>query len=86
MPKVLLSGRVGGEKDPSREPRAKLLYLLFSAGWDISNSNGDQPVTLSNIQDQIICSDAFVFTPGATLEELLKPFPYLLDIRPWTKT
>ena len=72
MPKVLLSGRVGGEKDPSREPRAKLLYLLFSAGWDISNSNGDQPVTLSNIQDQIICSDAFVFTPGATLEELFK--------------
>ena len=72
MPKVLLSGRVAGEKDPSREPRAKLLYRLFSAGWDISNSNGYQPVTLSNIQDQIICSDAFVFTPGATLEELFK--------------
>ena len=72
MPNVLLSGRVAGEKDPSREPRAKLLYLLFSSGWDISNSNGDKSVTLSNIQDQIIRSDAFVFTPGATLEELFK--------------
>ena len=72
MPNVLLSGRVTGGKDPSREPRAKLLYLLFSSGWDISNSNGDQAVTLSNIQDQIIRSDAFVFTPGATLEELFK--------------
>ena len=49
MAKVLLSGRVDGENDPSRESRAKLLYLLFSSGWDISNSNGDQPVTLGNI-------------------------------------
>ena len=72
MAKVLLSGRVDGENDPSRESRAKLLYLLFSSGWDISNSNGDQPVTLGNIQGQIIDSDAFVFTQGATLEELFK--------------
>ena len=48
------------------------LYLLFSSGWDISNSNGDRQVTLGNIQDQIIESDAFVFTQGATLEELFK--------------
>ena len=72
MSKVLLSGRVAGENDPSRESRAQLLYLLFSSGWDISNSNGDQQVTLGNIQDQIIESDAFVFTQGATLEELFK--------------
>ena len=74
MPNVLLSGRVVGEDDPSRESRAKLLYLFFSGGWDISNSNGDQPVTLANIEDQIIHSDAFVFTPGATLEELFKAY------------
>ena len=72
MSKVLLSGRVAGENDPSRESRAQLLYLLFSSGWDISNSNGDQQVTLGNIQDQIIESDAFVFSQGATLEELFK--------------
>ena len=72
MPKVLLSGRVTGENDPSRESRALLLYLLFSSGWDISNSNGDKAVTLSTIQDQIIESDAFVFTQGSTLEELFK--------------
>ena len=72
MSKVLLSGRVAGENDPSRESRAQLLYLLFSSGWDISNSNGDRQVTLGNIQDQIIESDAFVFTQGATLEELFK--------------
>lgn len=72
MPKVLLSGRVTGENDPSRESRALLLYLLFSSGWDISNSNGDKAVTLSTIQDQIIDSDAFVFTQGSTLEELFK--------------
>ena len=72
MSRVLLSGRVAGENDPSRESRAQLLYLLFSSGWDISNSNGDQRVTLGNIQEQIIESDAFVFTQGATLEELFK--------------
>ena len=31
--------------------------MLFSSGWDISNSNGDKAVTLSTIQDQIIDSD-----------------------------
>ena len=72
MPKVLLSGRVTGENDPARESRALLLYLLFSSGWDISNSNGDKAVTLSTIQNQIIDSDAFVFTQGSTLEELFK--------------
>jgi uncharacterized protein (TIGR00730 family) len=49
-----------------------LLYLLFSAGWDIYNSNGDQRITLSNIEKKIIESEAFVFTPGATLEDMFK--------------
>ncbi len=61
-----------GEADPNRPARAKLLYLLFEAGWDIYNSNGDQRVTLSNVQKKIAESDAFVFTPGATLEDLFK--------------
>jgi len=72
MPKVRLSGTVRGTEDPGRAVRAKLLYLLFSTGWDIYNSNGDQRITLSNIEKKIIESEAFVFTPGATLEDMFK--------------
>lgn len=72
MPKVRLAGMVRGEKDPNRESRARLLYQLFSKGWDIYNSNGDQRISLSNIERKIIEADAFVFTPGATLEDLFK--------------
>lgn len=72
MPKVRLAGTVRGERDPNREVRARLLYSLFSKGWDIYNSNGDQRISLSNIERKIIESDSFVFTPGATLEDLFK--------------
>jgi len=72
MPKIRLSGTVLGADDPNRAARARLLYLLFAAGWDIYNSNGDQRITLSNIEKKIIESDAFVFTPGATLEDMFK--------------
>ncbi len=72
MPKVRLAGTVNGENDPNREIRARLLYRLFSKGWDIYNSNGDQHISLSNIERKIIESDAFVFMPGATLEDMFK--------------
>lgn len=72
MPKVRLAGTVMGERDPNRESRARLLHQLFSKGWDIYNSNGDQRISLGNIERKIIESDAFVFTPGATLEDLFK--------------
>ena len=72
MPTVRLAGTVRGEKDPNREVRARLLYQLFSRGWDIYNSNGDQRISLSNIERKIIESDAFLFTPGATLEDMFK--------------
>ena len=72
MPKVRFAGTVKDTKDPNREIRARLLYELFSKGWDIYNSNGDQRITLSNIERKIIEADAFVFTPGATLEDLFK--------------
>ena len=72
MPKVRLAGTVRGERDPNREIRARLLYSLFSRGWDIYNSNGDQRITLCNIERKIVESDAFVFTPDATLEDLFK--------------
>lgn len=72
MSKIRLSGTVLGADDPNRASRARLLYLLFAAGWDIYNSNGDQRITLSNIEKKIIESDAFVFTPGATLEDMFK--------------
>jgi uncharacterized protein (TIGR00730 family) len=72
MPTVRLSGTILGANDPARSTRAKLLYLLYESGWDIYNSNGDQRITLSNIEEKIIESDAFVFTPGATLEDMFK--------------
>lgn len=72
MPTVRLSGTILGADDPARSIRARLLYLLYEAGWDIYNSNGDQRITLSNIEEKIIESDAFVFTPGATLEDMFK--------------
>ncbi|MCP5533681.1 MAG: LOG family protein [Akkermansiaceae bacterium] len=72
MPTVRLSGTILGAEDPSRATRARILYLLFSAGWDIYNSNGDQRITLSNIEKKIIESDAFVFTPGPSIEDMFK--------------
>lgn len=72
MPIVRFSGRLNGKDDPQREVRSKLLYYLFRAGWDIYNANGDQRITLRNIERKIIESDAFVFTPGAMLEDMFK--------------
>ena len=72
MPKIRLSGRVVGTDDPNRAARARLLHLLFAKGWDIYNSNGDQQITLANIEKKIVECDAFVFTPGATLEDMFK--------------
>lgn len=72
MPIVRISGTVRGANDPCRATRAWLLYHLCAGGWDIYNSNGDQRITLSNIEKKIIESDAFVFTPRATLEDLFK--------------
>lgn len=72
MPIVRLSGKMHGRGDPNRKVRARLLYRLFDAGWNIYNGNGDQEITLANIQDKIIESDAFVFTPGAQIEDFFK--------------
>ncbi|WP_269525160.1 LOG family protein [Coraliomargarita parva] len=72
MPKVRLSGTITGSDDPNREVRAKMLYQLFSRGWDIYNSNGDQRITLSNIERKIVEANAFIFMPGASLEDLFK--------------
>ena len=72
MPFVRLSGTVQGAEDPNREMRARMLYQLFANGWDIYNSNGDQHISLSNIEKKVKESDAFVFMPGANLEDLFK--------------
>ena len=72
MPKIRLSGTIRGSDDENREARGRILYSLFANGWDISNSNGDQRVTLSNIESKIVGSDAFVFMPGADLDDLFK--------------
>ncbi len=73
MPTVRLSGSLN-ETDPKtkREVRAYILYLLFKNGWDIQNSNGDQRVTLSNIEEKIVDADAFAFMPDPQLEDLFK--------------
>lgn len=72
MPFVRLSGTVLDSDDPGRAIRAKLLYLLYSSGWDIVNSNGHQKITLCNIEKRIVESDGFVFTPGPSLEDMFK--------------
>lgn len=72
MPTVRLSGTVMGPKDEGRSTRAQLLFLLFNSGWDIYNSNGDQTITLANIEEKLVESDAFVFTPGASLNDMFK--------------
>ena len=72
MSTVRLSGTTLGPDDDGRATRAQLLFLLYNAGWDISNSSGIERITLSNIEDKIIEADAFVFTPCATLEDMFK--------------
>lgn len=72
MPFVRLSGTVSGADDPNRETRARMLYQLFANGWDIYNSNGDQRISLSNIEKKVEESDSFVFMPGASIEDLFK--------------
>lgn len=72
MPTVRLSGTILGPEDEGRALRAQLLFQLFNAGWDINNSNGDEQITLCNIEEKIIESNAFVFTPDATLEDMFK--------------
>lgn len=72
MPRIRLSGTIKGSDDQNREVRGRVLYSLFANGWDIENSNGNQRITLSNIESKIVGSDAFVFMPGADLEDLFK--------------
>jgi len=70
MPTIRLSGTILGEDDPARADRAELLYLLFRSGWNIYNSNGDQQITLGNVEEKIIESDAFLFTPNPGIEDV----------------
>jgi len=72
MPKVRFSGTILGPDDPNRVLRAQMFQLLYVAGWDVYNANGDQRITLGNVESKIIESDAFVFTPVATLEDMFK--------------
>ena len=72
MPTVRLSGKIISGDDPARETRAELLYQLFRSGWDIYNSNGDQKIRLDNIERKIIESNAFLFTPGPSIEDMFK--------------
>ena len=73
MSKVRLSGCLACEADPAlRIQRTELLDSLYKAGFDIINGDGDEEITLGNIEAAIEGSDAFVFTPGARLQDLFK--------------
>lgn len=72
MQTVRLSGKINGTDDPNREIRAQMLYTLFAAGWDIQNSNGDEDITLNNIEEKIIAANAFMFMPDPTLQDMFK--------------
>lgn len=70
VPTVRLSGNVGGADDPLRSVRGELFCELFEAGWNLDNANGDEVITLCNIQAKINSSDAFVFIPLPNLQDL----------------
>ena len=72
MRTVRLSGKINGTEDPNRETRAHMLYTLFAAGWDIQNSNGDEDITLCNIEEKIIAANAFMFMPDPSLQDIFK--------------
>jgi len=72
MRTVRLSGKINGTEDPNRETRAQMLYTLFASGWDIQNSNGDEDITLSNIEEKIIAANAFMFMPDPSLQDIFK--------------
>lgn len=72
MPIVRISGKIKGQKDKERGLRAKLLYILFNSGWDISNTNGDETISLMGVQNKILAADAFLFPPYAGIEDIFQ--------------
>ena len=74
MPKNIRLSGVITDNDPKelRSIRAKLLYHLFFAGFNIYNGNGDQGLDLWSIQKKIGEADGFVFMPGARLDDIVK--------------
>ena len=70
MPTIALSGNSIGVSTSNRKIRTFLLNELVSSGWDISNSYGDQNITLGNIEEKIQGADAFIFMPDAQIEDI----------------
>jgi len=70
VPIARLSGRISGAGDQTRAARAQLFALLFENGWDLYNANGDQEISLCNMEGKIAEADAFVFTPEPDLADL----------------
>lgn len=71
-PVVRLAGRMGGGTSSQAAAREEVLRSLVLAGWRIENSNGDDAITLGNIENRIAGADAFVFLPEAGLPDLFK--------------
>lgn len=70
MPKAILSGNHSRASTSNHKIRKFLLHELVTSGWDISNTYGEQKITLSNIEEKVRCADAFIFMPNAQLEDI----------------
>ena len=70
MHTVVLSGTHSGISTSNQKTRNFLLHELVSSGWEISNTYGDQKITLSNIEEKVRGTDAFIFMPNAQLEDI----------------
>ncbi|MAV85092.1 MAG: hypothetical protein DBX01_05885 [Puniceicoccaceae bacterium] len=70
MPTIALSGNRTDITNPIQKIRSFLLGELVSSGWEISNSYGDQIITLDNIELKIQEADAFIFMPNAQIEDI----------------
>lgn len=70
MPKIALSGSRTDTSNPIQKIRSFLLVELVSSGWELCNSYGNQIITLGNIEEKIQDADAFIFMPGAQIEDI----------------
>ena len=70
MHTIALSGNRIGVSNSNRKIRTFLLNELVSNGCEISNSYGDQIISLGNIEEKIQAADAFIFMPDAQIEDI----------------
>ena len=80
MHTIALSGNRIGASTSTRKIRTFLLNELVSNGCEISNSYGDQIISLGNIEENIQAADAFIFMPDAQIEDIFYAVSILTGI------